>query len=374
MTHKPKADPRLTPLAASLPSTVPFVGPEAQERARGTPFKARLGANESVFGPSPQAIRAMRMAVKDTWMYGDPESHDLRHALATCHSVEPDEMVVGAGIDGLLDSLVRLTVTQGVNVVTSAGAYPTFNYHVTGYGGTLHTVNYTADHEDPDHLVAKAREVNARLIYMSNPDNPMGTWHSATTIQRMIESLPQDCLLVLDEAYIELAPHGTAAAFNPKDSRVIRLRTFSKAYGMAGARVGYAIGHRDLISAFNRVRNHFGMSRISQAGALASLSDAHWLEGVRAQVTEAREAIYQIAEDTGLVAIPSATNFVALDCGGDGDFARKVLNALSDQGIFVRMPFVAPQDRCIRIGCGTPAQMKLMAKALPKALASARKL
>jgi len=366
--------PHLTPLAARLPATVPFVGPEAQERATGTPFKARLGANESPFGPSPNAVRAMRMAVKDTWMYGDPESHDLRAALALHHSISPDEIVVGAGIDGLLDSLVRLTVTEGTPVVTSAGAYPTFNYHVTGYGGTIHSVNYTADHEDPDHLIAKAREVGAKLIYMSNPDNPMGTVHTAATVQRMIESVPEGCLLVLDEAYLELGPQGSAPAINTADGRVIRMRTFSKGYGMAGARVGYAVGQKDLIGAFNRVRNHFGMSRISQVGALAALADQVWLADVRDKVEASRQALYAIAEDNQLEAIPSATNFVTIDCGGDGAFAKAVLDGLIAQGIFVRMPAVAPQDRCVRISCGPNKEMTLVAKALPKALAAARNL
>lgn len=372
MADQSDIPPYLTPLAVSLPATVPFVGPESQERARGAPFKARLGANENVFGPSPNAVRAMRMAVKDTWMYGDPESHDLRAAIAAKHDVAMDEIVVGAGIDGLLDSLVRLTVTQGTPVVTSAGAYPTFNYHVTGYGGVIHTVGYTADFEDPDHLVAKAREVGAKLIYLSNPDNPMGTCHTAATIKRMIESLPDGCLLVLDEAYVELAPAGTAPAFNTHDPRVIRLRTFSKAYGMAGARVGYAIGAASLIAAFNRVRNHFGMSRISQAGALAALADDEYLTQVCDQMQTSREALYQIAKDNGLTALPSATNFVAIDCGADGAFARAVLTVMIDQGVFVRMPFVSPQDRCIRVSCGPAKDMTLVAKTLPKALAAAR--
>ena len=141
---------------------------------------------------------------------------------------------------------------------------------------------------------------------------------------------------------------------------------------MAGARVGYAIGHRQLIAAFNRVRNHFGMSRVSQAGALAALGDDDWLAKVQAQIIEAREALYKIAEDNGVLSIPSATNFVAIDCGGTGEFAKLVLGNLIEQGVFVRMPFVAPQDRCIRISCGTPKDMKLVAKALPKALAAAR--
>lgn len=366
-------DPRLTPLAASLPDAVPFVGPEAQERLRDKPFDARLGANENGFGPSPKAVKAMQAAAQDVWMYGDPECYDLRHALAEKHGVEADEIVVGAGIDGLLDSLVRLTITAGDAVVTSAGAYPTFNYHVTGYGGTLHTVGYTANFEDPDHLVAKARKVGAKLVYLSNPDNPMGTYHNATTIQQMIQSLPQDCLLVLDEAYIELAPPGAAPMFNTFDARVIRLRTFSKAYAMAGARVGYAIGNRTLISAFNRVRNHFGISPSAQAGAFAALGDDTWLASMQDKVETARQTLYQIAADNGLKSIPSAANFVAIDCGKDGPFARAVLAEMIALGIFVRMPSVPPLDRCIRISCGPPEDLNKVAKALPIALLAAQK-
>jgi len=372
MSNTKTSDPRLTPLTASLPDTVPFVGPETKERVSGKPFAARLGANENVLGPSPLAIKAMQDAAKDVWMYGDPENHDLRHALADHHGVSSAEIVVGAGIDGLLDSLVRLTVTLGDSVVTSRGAYPTFNYHVTGYGGTVHTIGYTADYEDPDHLVAKAREVGAKLVYLANPDNPMGTYHTATTLQQMIRSLPDDCLLVLDEAYIELAPADAAPLMNTSESRVIRLRTFSKAYGMAGARVGYAIGPKPLISAFNRVRNHFDISRISQAGALAALADQSWLNEVQDKTETARNRLYNIALDNGLKPIPSSTNFVTIDCGADGTFASGVLEALIAEGIFVRMPSVAPLDRCIRISCGTPDQLNLVAEALPKALTAAK--
>ncbi|WP_341366586.1 pyridoxal phosphate-dependent aminotransferase [Yoonia sp. BS5-3] len=361
----------LTPLAQSLPASVPFVGPEAQERAQGFPFKARLGANESTFGPSPKAIAAMQKAASEVWMYGDPESHDLRQALAAHHQIAPENIMIGEGIDTLLGVLVRLYVTAGDAVVTSAGAYPTFNYHVAGFGGTLHTVPYKNDHEDPDALIAKAREVGAKLIYIANPDNPMGTWHNAARMQQMIDAVPAGCLLVLDEAYIELAPEGTAPAINTSADNVIRMRTFSKAHGMAGARVGYAIGAPDIIQGFNKVRNHFGMSRISQAGALAALRDDGWLGHIREEVSKSRERIIQIAAENGLQTLPSATNFVAIDCGRNGDFASRVLANLITAGVFVRMPFVAPQNRCIRISCGTAAQMDIFAAALPGALQAA---
>ena len=362
--------PRFTDLAQSLPATVPFVGPEAQERAQGAPFAARLGANESVFGPSPRAIAAMADAAADVWKYADPESHDLRHALAAHHGVAADEIVVGEGIDGLLGYAVRLTVGPGDVAVTSDGAYPTFNYHVAGYGGQLAKVPYRDDHEDPGALLARAAETGAKLIYFANPDNPMGSWHGAAAVQAMIEGVPDGTLLILDEAYVECAPAGTAPPRDTNDRRVIRMRTFSKAYGMAGARVGYAIGHRDTIRAFEKIRNHFGMNRIAQAGALAALADTAWLAEVQGRIGASRERLAEIAKENGLRPLPSATNFVTMDCGRDGAYARAVLDALIAQKLFVRMPFVAPGNRCIRVSCGTEADMELFSERLPAALAA----
>ena len=337
----------------------------------GRPFIARLGANESAFGPSPKAIAAMQKAAAEVWMYGDPESHDLRHALAAHHGVQPENIMVGEGIDALLGLLVRLYVGAGDTVVTSAGAYPTFNYHVTGFGGALHSVPYKGDHEDPDALIARAADVSARLIYIANPDNPMGSWHSGAVMQDMIARLPAGCMLVLDEAYVDLAPDGTAPAIDPETPNVIRMRTFSKAHGMAGARVGYAIGSAEVICGFNKVRNHFGMCRISQEGALAALQDAAWLAHIQSEVEKTRQRIGAIAEECGLRPLPSATNFITIDCGRDGDFARAVLAALVADGIFVRMPFVAPHDRCIRVSCGTKPQIDAFEAALPRALRQA---
>ena len=133
---------RLAELTKSLPATVPFVGPETQERARGGPFDARIGANESVFGPSPKVVAAIAEAGSAAWMYGDPENHTLQHAIAAHHGVDPANIMVGEGIDGLFGYVVRMFVEPGDSVVTSQGAYPTFNYHVVGYDGQLVTVPY----------------------------------------------------------------------------------------------------------------------------------------------------------------------------------------------------------------------------------------
>lgn len=361
-----------TPLAQSLPATVPFVGPEAIERQTGTPFAARLGANESVFGPSPSVLAAIREAADGAWMYGDPESHDLRHALADSLGIAPEEVVVGEGIDGLLGYAVRLFVGPGDSVVTSDGAYPTFNYHVAGFGGGLIKVPYVEDREDPESLLAAAHDAGAKMIYLANPDNPMGSWHDAGVIRTMTEALPDGCLLVLDEAYAEFAPETAIPRVDVSDPRVLRMRTFSKAYGLAGLRVGYAFGHADVIRSFEKIRNHFGMSRLGQAAAHAALKDQAWVDKVRAEVEAARIRISTIARDNGLRPLPSATNFVTIDCGRDATFAKSVLDQLVARGIFVRMPFAAPGNRCIRISAGRPADLDRLAEVLPQALAAAQ--
>ena len=360
-----------TPLIDSLPSTVPFIGPEALERRAGTMFRARIGANENVFGRSPNVIAAMQAAAKDVWQYCDPENHGVKTALARHHGVAPDNIVVGEGIDGLFGYAVRLFVEPGIAVATSLGAYPTFNFHVHGFGGKLVTTPYVDDCEDPASLLDLARRENARLIYFANPDNPMGSWWPATEVQRFIDALPDRTLLMLDEAYGEFAPEGTLPPLDVANPSVLRFRTFSKAYGMAGMRIGYAIGHADLIKAFDKIRNHFGVTRMGQQAAIAALADRDYLKDVVRKVAEARDAIAAIARSNGLKPLLSASNFVTIDCGRDGAFAERILDTLVARGVFVRMPGVAPLNRCIRVTAGTPADLAIFAEELPAALKTA---
>jgi histidinol-phosphate aminotransferase len=358
-------------LVAGLPSTVPFVGPEAQERARQARFRVRIGANESVFGPSPRAITAMTAAAAESWMYGDPENHDLKQALAWHHDVSPENICVGEGIDGLFGYAVRMFTDPDDVVATSRGAYPTFNFHVTGYGGRLVFQPYKDDKEDPEGLLALAEANSARMIYFANPDNPMASWHPASTIQQLISELPANTVLCLDEAYGDFTPAGTLPPLDVNNPQVLRFRTFSKAYGLAGARVGYVIGEASVIKSFDKIRNHFGMSRVSQAGALAALADQPYLADVVAMVSAAKVRIGEIASANGLRALPSATNFVAIDCGRDGVFAKGVLDALIARDVFVRMPGVEPLNRCIRVSAGRKADLDVFAAELPQALRAA---
>lgn len=364
--------PRLTEIAEHLPETVPFVGPEAIERRTGIRIRARIGANESGFGPAPSVLAALREAADEIWKYPDPENYDLRTALARFHGIAADEVAIGEGVDGLMGLIVRLFIAPGDLLLTSLGAYPTLNYHVTGFGGRIEFVPYDGVREDLSALAEAARRLKPRIVYVANPDNPMGSFWAAAEIEKFIATVPEETLIMLDEAYGELAPEGALPAFDTGKINVLRLRSFSKAYGLAGIRVGYAVGPKRIIGAFNRVRNHFGVNRLAQVAALAALADQDYLREAKASIAAARERIAHIARDNGLLALPSATNFVAVDCGRDGAYATKILDALALLGVFIRKPGAPGLDRHIRISVGPEADMALLAECLPKAISAAQ--
>lgn len=364
--------PSLSPVTALLAEAVPFVGPEAISRRSGVPLRARIGANESPFGPAPSVIAAMAAAARDSWHYGDPENHDLRQAIADHLGIDFANVMPGEGVDAILGMAVRLYAAPGSTVVTSLGGYPTFNYHIAGYGARMHTVPYIEDREDIEALARAARETGAAMVYLANPDNPMGSWWDAASVERFIAAVPDTTMIVLDEAYGEFAPPGTLPPFDPDRPNLLRMRTFSKAYGMAGARVGYVLGEAQSVSAFNRIRNHFGISNVAQSGAIAALADPDHLASAMEAVRQALDDTAAIARRHGLAPLPTATNFVAVDCGRDGPHARAIVDGLAQRGVFIRMPGVTGLNRCIRISAGTDADRALLDTALGEVLTDLR--
>jgi histidinol-phosphate aminotransferase len=175
--------------------------------------------------------------------------------------------------------------------------------------------------------------------------------------------------LLLDEAYGEFAPPGTLPPLDTNNPQVLRFRTFSKAYGMAGMRVGYAIGHAETIKAFDKVRNHFGVTRLGQQAAIAALGDPRHLSWVLSETAKAKDKIAEIARVNGLLPLPSATNFVTIDCGSNTR-AKVLLDRLLARRIFIRMPGVAPLNRCIRISAGTPVELEMLAGAMAEIVPS----
>jgi histidinol-phosphate aminotransferase len=359
---------RYSRLVGALPAVVPFVPPEALERRIGHAIKIRIGANESAFGPSPKAVAAITAGATRINWYCDPEGYVLREALAKHHGVARENIGLGAGADDLLGLTVRAVIDPGDPVVMSHGAYPTFAFHVNGFGGKFITPPYRDFRNDAAALAEAAQKSNARLVYLSNPDNPSGSWLSADEQMAILAKLPAGAVFVLDEAYSDFAPTGSLPVLDPEDPRVIRIRTFSKAHGMAGARIGYAIASKELIASFDKIRHHFGVTRLSQEAAIASLGDQDFIATVRRRVEEGRRDYENLATKLGLKALPSATNFVAIDMG-NGDRARATLaRLLEEEAVFLRMPGVAPLDRLIRVTVGTPPERQGFAEALTRLL------
>ncbi len=359
---------RYSRVVGSLPATVPFVPPEQFERRLGHTLKLRIGANESAFGPSPKAVEAIRTGATRVNWYCDPEGFVLREALARHHGVRRENIGLGTGADDILGLTVRSFVDAGDPVVMSHGGYATFAFHVAGYGGRFVHAPYRADRNDAEALASAVRASGARLVYLANPDNPTGSWLSSDEQMRLIEGLPKGAILVLDEAYSDFAPRGTLPELDPEDPRIIRVRTFSKAHGMAGMRVGYAIAPAEAIATFDKIRHHFGVSRLAQEAALASLDDQDFIRAVVRKVEEGRAEYRALAERLGLKALPSTTNFVAFDMGSGARARATLALLLEEESCFLRMPGVAPLDRLVRVTVGTADERAGFAQALARIL------
>jgi histidinol-phosphate aminotransferase len=363
--------PQPTAQVAAVPPSTPFVAPEELARRMGLAEMLRLGANESAFGPSPRAIAAMREAVALTSWYGDPESLELRSALAARHGCVVGEIVVACGIDDLMGLIVRAFCAPGEPCVATRGTYPTLFYHLNAYGAR-------AEFAEPDErggivpesIVDAVRRSGAKLVYVANPDNPSGGFVDRATIAALRAALPDDTLLFLDEAYADFV---SPAQLPPDviDPRVIRTRTFSKAYGMAGARIGYALASAETVTTFQKLRLHFGVNRTAQIGALAALGDDAFLRGVIAEVERGRDEYHALAARHGLPSLPSATNFVCIGIGTKAQ-ADLMLAALLERGVFVRKPWAPPIDGHIRVTVGTAPQREAFAHAFAEALDGVR--
>ena len=344
---------RPTPAIEAIPSTTPFVGPEQLMRETGHRELLRLGANESAFGPSPKAIAAMAAELERLSWYGDPESLDLRDALARKHDCLPEQIVIGSGIDDVMGLAVRAFVAPGATALTSRGTYPTFNYHVIGYGGRLAFAPYREDGTpDLDALLAAARRERAAIVYLANPDNPSGRFIGRAEVTRFYDELPHDSLLLLDEAYADFVAEEELPAPHFED-RLIRMRTFSKAYGMAGARIGYALTTAANVRTFQKIRLHYGINRNAQIGALASLDDDEFRNRVVDATVQAREDYYALARSLGLGYLESHANFVCIDLG-TAQRATNVINELLRKAVWIRKPGAPPLDRYVRVSAGTP--------------------
>lgn len=319
---------------AELDITPPFVGPSELERRRGRAYRARLGANECLFGVSPAAMRVVAARCAGAALYSDPTHTELRTVISEAWRISRHHVVVAEGIEGLLGLFVRAIIDPGDVAVTSLGGYPSFDYYLRGCAGKLVHQPYLASAtNDLDGLLEAARRHHAKLVYLANPDNPTGTQIAPAEIRRMLDRLPEGCALLLDEAYVEFAEPDRVIPEHEIWPNLIRLRTFSKIYGLAGLRVGFAVAAPAVIDVLGRVCRTFHVSSLALVGALAALDDTEHVERTARHARRVIERYRAEIRGPGVTLYPSVANFVLIDCGRP---SAPIYDQLLRLGVIVR--------------------------------------
>jgi len=344
---------------------------QAQQESRVSCIK--MASNENPFGPSPKAITAMQAVLAETNFYPDNDTSQLRQKLAELYRVQPEQVVPTAGSTALLGIIARTLLTPGLNAITSERSFIVYPIATQAAGGKLIRTPLRDDGYDLD-AIAAAIDRNTRIIYLSNPNNPTGTMVSAAEVDRFLNKVPDHVVVILDEAYCDFAQYFAAQRgvdyshgldYVRQGRKVVVLRTFSKAHGLAGVRAGYGIGPVELMSYFARMRTTFSVSSVAQAAALAALEDeAHARKAIINNAVQAPLLADGIAE-MGYRVVPTWTNFLYCESNDD---AAVVAERLQEAGIIIRPlgPWGAPT--AIRITIGTPEQNQVFLKAFKKVM------
>jgi histidinol-phosphate aminotransferase len=334
----------------------------------------KMASNENPFGPSPKAVEAMQSVLAKSNFYPDNDAIELREKLAKHHNVQPEQIVPAAGSTALLGIIASTLLAQGLNAITSERSFIIYPIATQAAGGQLIQTPMRNDGFDLD-AIAAAVDQHTRIIYISNPNNPTGTLIPAKELDRFLGEVPEHVLVILDEAYHDFAEYiaarrgvecSHALDYVQQRRKVVVLRTFSKAHGLAGVRVGYGIGPAELMSYFARVRTTFSISTAAQAAALAALEDdAHIQRTLKNNAEQAEQLSAEVAE-LGYPPIPTWANFLYCELGDD---AAAVAKRLQAEGVIVRPlgPWGAPT--AIRITIGTPEQNDIFLAAFKKVTA-----
>ncbi|TVP46724.1 MAG: histidinol-phosphate aminotransferase family protein [Halomonas sp.] len=337
MPNKPR--PRYPEHLTSEGPANPFPGIKVLERRIGREIPHRLGSNEGLDMPH----RALREHFGDAltehvYCYGDAEALGVRKRLSEQQGIELETLLVDAGADSLIALALRTTCEPGETVISTAGTYPTLGYFAKGQGCHLVEPSY---HEAPgvlapdlEALAAAAHKENARLVYLANPDNPSGHLHSDSAILKLRDALPDTCWLLLDEAYGDFRDDAYSEFAAKAIPGVIRLRTLSKAHGLAGLRIGYAIADPDVLAMMMKVRIHYAVSSLTLAAAEVVLDHPAEVHQHVADVKARREQLAEHFRALGADVLPSATNFIGIRLPS-ADLAAQVHQQLLDKGVLV---------------------------------------
>jgi histidinol-phosphate aminotransferase len=361
----------------ALASYVP-VKPVQQVEAESGMEMIALGSNENPFGPSPLAIRAMEAAAKSVHLYPDNDMLALRERLAAHHGISHDQIIVTAGSTNLLDILARTLLTPELNAVTSERSFVVYPMVTRSVGAELRQVPCKNDGFDLD-AISDAIDSDTRIVFITNPNNPTGTMIPAKEMDRFLDRLPENVVVALDEAYFEYAEwlarergidYSHGLDYVRHERSVLVLRTFSKAYGLAAARVGYGMGPAELINYLARIKTAFIVNGIGEAGALAALDDReHFEKSMRNNSSELALLTRQLRE-MGYAAIESWGNFVYIETGEDASVLGRRLQM---NGIIVR-PLTGSWGArtAIRVSVGSPEQNRKFIEALRQATSGAK--
>ncbi len=321
----------------------------------------RLDSNENPFGPSPRAIHAMRRALAASRAYPDNDCTSLTTKLSDSHGIAMEQILVTAGSTGMLTLLCRTLLTPGLNAVTSEKSFIVYGVAVRATGAELIEIPARNDGFDLAAILAAIND-HTRLVLLANPNNPTGTMLEADELDRFISEIPDHVVVVLDEAYYEFAAH-FAKLRNVEYSRsltnlrrgtsLVVLRTFSKAHGLAGLRVGYGLGPAELLSYCRCMQDTYAVSSIAQAAALAAFDDGDHIERSVSHNAAQAEHLRVGLSDLGFKVVPTWANFLYCDLGQE---AAPISRRLREEGVSVRPLGAWGASSCIRVSIGTAQQ------------------
>ena len=338
------------------------------KRELGLSDVVKLASNENPLGCSPRAVKAIVDWTNDAALYPDGNCTELRNALASKFNLSPSQFLFGAGTDQILEIIAQTYINPGDETIMGWPSFSRYETVTRIMDGIIIKLPLTDDYRlDLDAFLDAINE-KTRIIWVCNPNNPTGTIITEQEQREFLKNVPENILVVLDEAYYEYVQNSnyprSVELLNEYDN-IIVLRTFSKIYGLAGLRVGYAISNENIIAFLNRVRGPFNVNAAAQAAAAASLNDQEFVQDSIKINQEGKQYLYRAFKDMGLEYIPANGNFIMVNVEKD---SLQVFKDLLLKGVIVRSGDIFDMDNWLRITIGTPEQNTVLINALKSVL------
>ena len=329
----------------------------------------RLCFNENLIGPSPKAVKAIVQAALNVHLYPDPGGWKIREQLSRRHKLPEDAFILGNGADSLISLISMTFLNPGDEVIFCEPTFPIYKSATLISMGTPRTLPLDDAYRFDLDAMIDTMTSKTKLVYLCNPNNPTGTIHTPGNIEAFLKKMPEGALLILDEAYVDFMDDHSVppvTTWIKEGYPVISLRTFSKAYGLAGIRIGYAMAAAELISYLFRAREPFAVSSLALAAAGGALEDVQHYQKTVATLTGEREILQQEFSRRGLSFIPSQANFIFVNFQKN---AQAICDALARRGILIRSSASWEMPTWARVSVGTPEANKRFLAALDSALA-----